>query len=289
MEHQYMAIDRSKCFSIIKIVAVMIYLAYSAIYNSKFNVYLPINPSKKDLGIQKENLPQKVSYALIGGSNVQNGLSAETISTDSNICINYGIDNEYGGNNKYFKWLDDMVTADVVVYSPIIIWSEGQKILENDQLSKESYFPKYSIVSQLYDFYTPSKSLYTKFGDQTEYICSQGFFGHKINTQNFISSNDFIVKEIIKRVIKLKEITNTDKVLIRVPPIYTSEKNNYVFKNIIKKRLSLIKNAGIKIVGESFVSSDKTLFCDNTHPNEKGRFFFSKELKDALMGYKAGN
>jgi hypothetical protein len=286
-----MAIDKIKIFSIIKIFALTIFLIYFIIYNSKFNLNLPLHSNIEYVGTLKKKLSRKASYALIGGSNVQRGLSGEIISSDSNICINYGMDDEFGGNTRYFNFLKNIVTADVIVYSPMIFWSEDYNFIENDDgNSKNSYFPKYSIANQINAFFHPPKSfIINKYGDLFYYNCNQDFIGCKINSKNFISSNDYIVKEIITRVSKLKEITNTDRVVIRVPPIYASEKDKELYLGIMNKRINLIKNAGITLVGESYVSTDKTLFCDNRHPNEKGRAFFSKEIKDALTIYNINN
>ena len=298
MEHQYMAIDKTKFFSIIKIIAFLIYFAYFAICNSKFNIYLPLHPKgidskKEDISTLKKNLPHKISYALIGGSNVQRGLSGEIISSDSNICINYGIDDENGGTTKYFNWLDSMVTANVVVYSPIIIWNDGNNFLGEIQNSKENYFPKISILSQIAAFFSlqknPDPLNFNSFGDMTDYSCHKNVVNFKINTRSFTLSNDSITKEIIERVNKLKEITKTSKVLVRVAPIYIFDRNKENYMRLMEKRIKILKNAGIIVIENSFTSSDRTLFCDEIHPNQKGRTFFSKELKKALLNYKTAH
>jgi hypothetical protein len=293
-----METDRTKFFSFIKIVAVLTYFAYFAVYNSNLNTYLPLHPKKEDLGIyqgsQKTNLPNNVSFALIGGSNTLRGLSGEIISSDSNICINYAIDNEYGDNDKYFNWIDGKVKADIVVYSSGIIWDNGNKIFGGYiQNSKLNCFQSPPIASQIISFFNPKTFSepfeFNNFGDIKNFGCDQGFINYEIKPQLFDRSNDSISKEIFKRINKLKEITNANKIMFRVPPIYTSEKNQEFHIKMMRKRIEIIKNLGIIVVGENFVFTDKTLFCDNLHPNQKGRAFFSKELKNALMRYKVGN
>jgi hypothetical protein len=48
------------------------------------------------------------------------------------------------------------------------------------------------------------------------------------------------------------------------------------------KRIKTLKDSGIIVVGGTICSSDKSLFCDNFHPNDKGRKFFSIELKNEI-------
>jgi hypothetical protein len=286
-----MAIDRKKTSSIIKIIAVAIYITYVFIYNSKLYIYLPLHTKQEhsrieEISKQKKKLAHKSSYTLIGGSNVQMGLSGELISSDSTICMNFGIEGEYGGNSAYFNWLDGIVTTNIVVYSPIIIWNDGHNLIGENQNSKEKHFPIFSLANQVSHFFSPKKSpdslIFNRFGDLTNYSNNKPFDDFKIKTQSFTSSNDIISKEISRRVNKLKEITNAKKVLIRVPPIYISDVNKELYINTMRKRIDIIKSFGITVIEIPFVHTDKTLFWDNLHPSQKGRAIFSKELKDAL-------
>ena len=88
--------------------------------------------------------------------------------------------------------------------------------------------------------------------------------------------------ELIRRVEKIKNITGADKILIRIPPVYAKENEKKFIGENMRLRIEALKSTGISVIGETIVSSDKSLFCDNFHPNEKGREFFSMELKNAV-------
>jgi hypothetical protein len=134
------------------------------------------------------------------------------------------------------------------------------------------------------DFISKSsnKPRYNSFGDLVDYKCGYNFSSYSIDLLKFNEINDVIVKEIINRVEKLKEISRTDKVLIRIPPIYTDGNRKKIISEKMNFRINSLKDAGIIVIGETICSSDKSMFCDSIHPNEKGRIFFSMELKNGI-------
>jgi preprotein translocase subunit SecD len=283
-----MAIDKLKYFNRIKRLVMLIWLAYAIVFNTKFAIYLP---DVTDY-FQKDNLEIKKGIALIGGSNVETGLSAELISTNFYECLNLGLSAEKEAFSEYINYINGKVSTDLVVYSPAYIWSESP-IDKDDSYRKKffklsEYIPPISIISQIREAISPSSSLieFNSFGDQVGYNCPTGLFSFKINQQKFTSSNDVIIEEIIARVEKLKETTGADKIFIRIPPVYAEEDKKKLISKCMELRIKALKSAGIIVVRETIVSSDKSLFCDNFHPNEKGREFFSMELKTLLQKMK---
>ena len=283
-----MAIDKLKYFNKIKRLIVLIWIAYATIFNTEFAVYLP----KVTDYFQKDNLEINKGIALIGGSNLETGLSAELISTNFYECLNLGISSEKEEFSEYINYIKDKVSTDLIVYSPASIWSETpfakEESYRNSFLKLSEFIPSISIISQIREVVSPSSSLieFNSFGDQVGFNCSNELFSFKMNQQKFTNSNDAIVEEIIARVEKLKETTGADKIFIRIPPVYAEEDKKKLISKCMELRIKALKSAGIIVVRETIVTSDKSLFCDNFHPNEKGREFFSMELKNLLQKMK---
>ena len=82
------------------------------------------------------------------------------------------------------------------------------------------------------------------------------------------------------RTLQLENAFHTKSVYLRVPPIYVnSEEKLKAYTNLMNERIEIIKGFGVKIIGETTVSLDKSLFCDSYHSNAKGREIFSKQIK----------
>lgn len=223
----------------------------------------------------------KRGIALLGGSNVRTGLSSEYISNKFYECYNFGISNEGGSFSLYTHFIGNRISSpDIVIYSPLLIWSDY-----NVDTNYFDFLPNFSIISQIKEFIYTSDSNqlnFNSFGDQLEYNCDYRFESFTINEQKFTSNNTFVINEIIRRVEKIKKLTQSDKVLIRIPPVYVNISNKkFISKNIIK-RIKSLKESGIIVIGGTICNSDKSLFCDNVHPNDKGRKFFSIELKNEI-------
>jgi hypothetical protein len=280
-----MAADKIKYFNKINILIILIWLIYPAVYYSKFSIHLPYNSNA--YADVKKYFNQQNGISLIGGSNVAMGLSAETISTNLSQCHNFGIDSESGGFEEYINFLGDRIaSSETIVYSTLIVWSDEPTIYNSNFLKSFNFIPPYSILSQIWKaFFSESSSYirYNSYGDQEGYICGYDFAGYRLDYQKFVKNNNLIVAEIINRIEKIKKITKTDKVFIRIPPIYTEESRKKIIRENMNYRIKSLEEAGIIVVGEILCSSDKSLFCDNVHPNEKGRRLFSKDLKAALI------
>lgn len=270
-----MVADKAKYFYKTKFFIITIWFAYLIIYNTKISDHLPVI-NDRDV-FEKKNLTIRNGIALIGGSNVRMGLSAEIISDKSNECINFGVNGENGGFSGYLNWIEGRIFPDIVIYSPLDIWSQTP-LIKNTFLD---FIPTTSIISQINAAFFKDTSInFNSCGDQLNYICGDDIQDIRINQQKFILSNVYVVNEFKSRVEKLKKITRTDKVLIRVPPIYVDQCQIKFYTDIINLRINALKEAGIILIGKTIISSDKSLFCDVFHPNEKGRMLFSNELKE---------
>ncbi len=282
--NQYMAAGKIKFFNLIKISTILIWLIYPSIYYYKFNIHLPYyDPANVDV---KRNFIQKKGISLIGGSNVSMGLSAEIISNNLFQCHNFGIPSEGRDFAKYLNFLGDRIaSSDTIVYSPLVVWSEEPPIVKSNFLKSFNFIPPVSIVSQIKGaLFSEASNIvrYNSYGDQEGYYCDYYFSGYSMYYQKFKQNNDLIVDEMINRIEKIKNITRANIVIIRIPPIYTDESRKKLISENMNFRIKSLKDAGIIVVAETICSSDKSLFCDNIHPNDKGRRLFSKELKLTL-------
>ena len=72
---------------------------------------------------------------------------------------------------------------------------------------------------------------------------------------------------------------NSDKVYVRVPPVYVkTNKQAEKYFYLMSKRIEMLKGLGVSVIGNTIVSTDRSLFCDSFHPNAKGREFFTNEI-----------
>ena len=280
-----MGIDKVKFFKIIKVLPIIIWLIYLVIFNTEFRDHLPYTVNSN--AIEKKHLRSDVCLALLGGSNVRSGLSARKISTKACKGVNLGLSGEYGGFTHYSNWLDSKLSADVVIYSPSIIWSDISVVTSENDF--QNIIPAIPLISQVKAYFSYSKvstHTFDSFGDQINYSCDTVFEGFSLNKQKFTNSNVSIVREIARRIDILKKITKAEEVLIRVPPIYVKKRNKESYMKIMNERIKNLNSAGIIVIGDTKVSIDKSLFCDSFHPNQKGRDVFSSEIKNALQGFQ---
>jgi len=281
-----MELDKTIYYNKIKSVITLIYFIYVIIWVSKFHSNLPLNLTNDEIH-KKGNHTIKRGISLLGGSNVRTGLSSEYISNKFYECYNFGISSEGGSFSEYTNFIGNRISSpDIVIYSPSYIWSDY-----TDNTNYFDFLPSYSIISQIKAFNTSDSNQlnFNSFGDQLEYNCGDRFKSFIINEQKFTSNNTFVISEIIRRVEKIKNLTQSDKVLIRIPPVYVNISNKkFISQNMIK-RIKSLKESGIIVVGGTICSSDKSLFCDNFHPNDKGRKFFSIELKNEIKKILIGD
>ena len=277
-----MGIDRLKVASVIKIFVFLAYFFYFSISNTSlikfFEDYYFIKP---DTDLKRELLSSKC-LLLLGGSNIRMGLSAEDISIKSCEALNLGIGSEGGGFKKYLNWLNNDIYANIVIYSPALVW-QSSPFNKNSEVA-ELKFPQksiYSFINSILLNYVNEKSpsQFNKFGDQMEYKCLSNFPSFDVEINKFIESSHSINQEIYNRIFILKRATNSGEILLRVPPVYVKNKNQAELYNILmNNRIEMLKGLDVKMIGSTFASVDNSLFCDSLHPNAKGRKAFSKEI-----------
>ena len=284
-----MAADKIRNFNKIKIWIILIWAIYPAVYFSKYNEHLPHYYNANNKINKTPNQSNKI--LLIGGSNAAMGLSAKIISTNLIQCYNFALNAEGGeGFSEYIDFIKNRITSsDLIVYSPFLVWSEQPSITKVKFINHLNFIPDHSILNQIKGTFFPKSSTtieYDSFGDLVEYNCGYNFRGYSMDYQKFVHNNNLIVEEIIARVEKIKFLTRTHKVIIRIPPIYAHESRKRLIYEKMMCRIRSLKDAGIIVVGETICSSDKSLFCDYIHPNDKGRKLFSMELTAAIVKLK---
>lgn len=277
-----MGIDKLKLAVGIKIFVFFAYLIYFSINNTSL-IKLSENNYfvKTDTELKKALISSKC-LLLLGGSNVQMGLSAETASIKLCEALNLGVSSEAGGFQKYLNWLNHNALADKVIYSPALIWESSPLINSNEEAKVK--FPEISIFSFIKNILLVKIEgpliKFNKYGDQIEYKCPNGILPYNIKINGFIDFNHLISKEIYERISNLKKATNSGEVFVRVPPVYVKNKKQAeLYMKLMDRRIEILKGLGVKIVGTTLVSTDSSLFCDAFHPNAKGREVFSKEIK----------
>jgi len=282
-----MELDKIIYHNKIKVVIITIYFIYVIIWVTVLQVNLPLNLQNYE-SHEKGIHTMKKGVALLGGSNVRSGLSAEYISNKFFECYNFGISSEGGSFSSYTNFIGDRISSpDVVIYSSHYLWTDL-----NDNINYFDFLPSSNIISQIFALLHRSDGIklkFNSFGDQLVYQCYPIFQPFEINENKFTSVNTNIVNEIIRRVEKIKNITQCDKVLIRIPPVYVKNDDKKFISQTMIKRIKTLKESGIIVIGGTICSTDETLFCDNFHPNNKGRNFFSIELKNEIKKILIGN
>ena len=274
-----MGIDKLKLAGAIKILVFFAYLIYFSISNTSLIKLYENNANlKSDTELKRELLSSKC-LLLLGGSNVRMGLSAEAVSFKSCEALNLGVSSEAGGFQKYLNWLNHNAFADKVIYSSALIWQDSP-LLDNNREGVIK-FPNTALFSIIKIIFLPIENAeFNKFGDEIKYQCLSNFPSFSVEINGFINSSYLINREIYNRISSLKEITNSDEILVRVPPVYVKTKRQAeLYMKLMDGRIEILKGLGVKIVGTTLVSTDSSLFCDAFHPNAKGREVFSKEIK----------
>lgn len=275
-----MEIDKLKLANRAKLFALFIYLIYFAIGNTiSLASYLNINNFSRETDLKTKLLSSKCLF-LLGGSNVRMGLSAEAVSIKSCESINLGISGEVREFQIYLNWLNNIM-ADKMIYSSALIWESSSytKSIEKAELK----FPQMSLLSLFKNIliYKDENLMmnFNKFGDQIEYVCNNPLASFKIKTDEFSKNNHLISKEIYNRISSLKETTNSVEVYLRVPPVFVATNAEVeLYSKLMSHRIEILKGLGVKTIGSTVASSDRSLFCDSFHPNAKGREVFTKEI-----------
>lgn len=147
----------------------------------------------------------------------------------------------------------------------------------------EIIFPSNALLTILKYALLPGKNSgfdqFNQFGDQLVYQCSKDFPQFTIKKNEYTNRSRLIIHEIYDRISFLRKITNSGEIFLRVPPVYVKTKEQAeIYTELMNERVLALRRLGVKIVGTTIVSTDRSLFCDSFHPNAKGREFFSKEI-----------
>jgi hypothetical protein len=271
-----MVIDKLKLMGIIKLSMLLSYISYFIFFNFFMDSYLSVN--KNSDSYNKNNLISDYCLLIIGGSNVRQGISAKIISESICPTLNLGINGELGGFDLYVKWLEKNMKGrryEAIIYSPSFIWNQDSK---TEHISNFN-FPRLSLLSTFKNLFIEYKPNFNSWGDIDSYQCSSKFNSYNVKEVNFLSANNFVIQELFQRIMMLKNTINASNIYIRVPPVYVkNEEQRILYTILMKQRIDLLSDLGVKIIPTTLVSGDISLFCDSFHPNAKGREIFSKEI-----------
>ena len=261
-----------KITEVVKFIAFTTYVIYLCIFNSPLSGYVL---SEKDGFGFKNHLMKNKCLLLLGGSNVTHGLSADLLSNEFCDASNMGLNMEFGGFYRYARWLGDDLESKYIIYSSVVF--HGINPGKKESLDFE--IPKSPLFVTFKNIFTNPNARYSKHGDLIEYKCNRSLKSFEFDRDEFKNSSYNSAEEISKRILYFKNLTKSDDIFFRIPPVYIEDRrNSELYMSLVKKRIELLKNFDVKIVGNTIVSSDKSLFCDAIHPNARGREKFSKEV-----------
>ena len=273
-----MGTDKLRIASTIKLCMLALYLIYFIFSNTSLNIYLPAAKNNDDL--IKEKIIGDSCFLILGGSNVRQGISAQLLSDDLCPTLNLGVSNELGSFNSYQNWLTRNLSNrkyNNVLYSPRIFWNDKSITKEDFNVIE---FPSKTIFSQIKNIFINGDLIFNSRGDINSYYCKSVVASFTFNESDFTNSNANIVQEIKRRVSILENISGTDNVFVRVPPVYVkTEKQAEAYQELMKERIRILRKHGVNILDTTIASTKSSLFCDPFHPNSKGREVFTKEIK----------
>jgi hypothetical protein len=280
-----MAID--KLSNNVKLAALLSLITYLIIFTSPLYTFLPAGRGADDLSV-KSLLPRSSCIAVLGGSNVRLGISADSIAWEGCPVINYGVNSEGGSFEVYFQSLVSYLSFDHAIYSPIEFWGEEISVgLVELPLISRVLAPGISILTQLKALVMRApgrgRTEFTLTGDQSDYSCLKRFPTKVIDMEIFFKSHEKVVAEISRRLMRIGGLKHHATVSVRIPPIYVRRQDLDRYRAAIDVRKHMLQAAGWTVLNTTTVSSDPSLFCDSGHPNARGRDFFSQELKAHLL------
>ena len=281
MAPPYTGIGSLEVHYIVKVMAFLVLSVYYLMAATGLNTIFPI-ATRNTEAQQKEFLLSRQCIALLGGSNVLMGLSAELITSNNCKAINAGIDYELGGFRNYVQWFGSKLKSDITIYSPAAVWSEGNLTSVN---TTDIAFRPPALLSQLKAYFLRNGKTdagFNAYGDLLGYSCLNMFSPMHIDKIKFEAANIEVVIEIVRRTEAIMMLTHFKKVYLRIPPIFSEGKDAEGYRILMNRRIELLKEKGIEIIGTSTVVRNRELFCDASHPNLYGREVFSKELRDRL-------
>lgn len=273
-----MVIDKIKFSIYLKSFFVLSYILY-AIFVYLMDSTKVINDKNM---LQKDFLLGDVCLSILGGSNAKWGISSGQLNTQNCSVKNYGVDFEGGSFEHYTKWFSKDIKSQSVIYSPYLSLSDNI-----DHQGKLNIFPATSIMSEIKRIFindsSDSNAKYDLFGDFINYDCRVPVVSFKFKIKEFARSNKLIAIELNSRIKLIGEITGAKEIYVRIPPVYVDKQVLEDYEKLMNQRIVVFREMGINVIGTSIASSDLSLFCDAAHhPNAKGRYFFTSDLKEKL-------
>jgi hypothetical protein len=272
-----MELDKINLFNKFKFIILIFWLVYFFLWNSNYNFIFPFNNEKKYEFEEKSNSFLINGIALVGGSNVRAGLSSSIISNGLFDSYNFGISSEGGNFFNYVNFLENrLMTPRIIVYSPMLIWSSK---IEN--FRKFNFNLPVPLIFQFSNYFSVNSlnlNQFDCFGDQNNYFCKEVFESYTVDYIDFESNNQLIAEELIFRINYLSSKFKGSKIFIRIPPVYVDSNDQEPICQFMNERINILKSSGVFIIGDFFVVSSSSFFCDNVHPNVEGRHLFSQIL-----------
>jgi len=278
----------------IKVLAISLFILYGLI--DIFYLRKPIFDSMNPEMVYKSTLKKdNLSVILIGGSNIEMGISAAQITKNGFVGLNLGISG--GGNfEKYRTWLSkENFQTTYLIYSPAELWQTSpEENLQKKFLSNiEFILPVRSIASRFKQVFleqilsiSPAPLNFNQQGDFIDYQCFIPIKPHMIDVHRFTSENKLTIDLMVARVLILQKLFIGSKIYLKVPPIYSSITNMSIYEDLMKERIILGKSEGLNfITQEKIVLSDKSYFCDSFHANAIGREYFTNELLKSIYTF----
>jgi hypothetical protein len=234
---------------------------------------------------------KRIDAIIIGGSNANQGISAEDLSKYSNkYFYNLSFNAEMNHHGDYFKYLK-LTTADsirkkirLVVYSSISLYSENIfEALEDTNIVRRqkviNIIPSISLMSWLnikYKIRPSDYLIHIHHGDGENF--SQ--YLHDLNDFKFKHSPlSQMIEFIVFKKKQLSLLYPNAKIVVTAPPFYSKTpnyQNNYILK--ISQEL---EKRDIYFIAEK-ANSNKQIWNNNLHLNKFGRKIRSKELYNML-------
>lgn len=240
-------------------------------------------------GSSKMRLGGRSCLVVLGGSNASLGLSAQVLSSRSCHSRNLGVSSEYGGFPRYLNWISAAgIAADTILYSSLDLWTDGKLVSLDREGRPMAWIPATPLVQQIWSLVTMPfwgervPQNLDDFGDILGYSCANFAEPLRLDPQQFAQRTDFVVDAFRQRVRDLETTTGSRVVMLMVPLLYFSPSDSATMHALMATRVGKLKAQGISFIGAQWSSSDRTLFCDSFHLNDKGRARFSAQVRDAL-------
>lgn len=263
----------------IKLFLIVMFISLSIISNNDF-YYKPYYKN-----IQYD---EKLDVAILGGSNVMYGVSARLL-LNNNYVRNYSIPNEGRAFSRYVKWVSLYLDeSPVLIYSSIDFWILSENSGELD-VKNQFLLPYRPIIIDLYlhiksKMYSHVKTFNRKFDNYGDMLNNSFKCNNNVKVFDIDrlkgGISDSKINDFRNRIETLKETFHSDKIILRVPPLYINKKDLFVFKAYINNVLSILKRNELNvIIPNPVLYFDNKFVCNAAHhPTSEMREILTKDL-----------